>query len=56
MYMRVCNLSQPVGLSTCEQLLWELNVDFRSNEIMLSPSKLKEIKLGRDLELQWSLW
>ena len=46
MCMRVCNLSQPSGLSTWEQLLWGAEYGLlRQQDGAL---KVKGIKLGRD--------
>lgn len=48
MYMRVCNLSQPVGLSTWEQLLQRVkHGPPRQQDVT---SKLIGTKLGRDAE------
>lgn len=49
MCMRVCTFSQPVGLSSWEQLLWGAEYGLlRQQDGAL---KLKGIKLGRDAEV-----
>lgn len=48
MYARACNLSQPVGLSAWEQLLWGAEYELLKQQD--GALKWKEIKLVRDAD------